>query len=146
VFGVDSSELLVVAVIALLFIGPKDLPRVMMQVGRWVGRARGYARHFTAGVENVIREAELQEMEKKWREENQKILAQYPADALYPEPVPAATEVGQQATIGDAPVMTALPPAAIDPDQPPLPFEAAPRQAPAAPDDDPLPPAERPLP
>ncbi len=132
-FGVDSSEFLVVAVLALLFIGPKDLPRVMMQVGRWVGKARGYARHFTSGIENVIREAELEEMEKKWRDENQKILAQYPADALYPDPVPAATE--------HAPVMTELPPAACDPDQPALPFEA-----PAAPDDDPTPPTERPLP
>ena len=136
-FGVDSSERLVVAVLALLFIGPKDLPRVMMQVGRWVGKARGYARHFTSGIENVIREAELEEMEKKWRDENQKILAAYPADALYPDPVPAATEIG----VGEAPVMTALQLAPIDSDQPPLPFEA-----PAAPDDDPTPPTERPLP
>ncbi len=132
-FGVDTSEFLVVAVIALLFIGPKDLPRVMMQVGRWVGKARGYARHFTSGVENVIREAELEEMEKKWRAENQKILAQYPADAVYPDPVPAATEGPAE----DMPVMTALPPS----DQPQFPFEA-----PAAPDNDPVPPAERPLP
>ena len=134
-FGVDTSEFLVVAVIALLFIGPKDLPRVMMQVGRWIGKARGYARHFTSGVENVIREAELDEMEKKWRDENQKILAQYPADANYPEPVAAATEQH---------VMTALPPASDD--QPPLPFEAAPIEVPGAPDDDPIPPSERPLP
>ena len=121
-FGVDSSELLVVAVIALLFIGPKDLPRVMMQVGRWVGKARGYARHFTSGVENVIREAELEEMEKKWREENQRILAQYPADGNYPEPTA---------------VMTEMPPE----QQPDLPLAA-----PAAPDDDPTPPKDRPLP
>ena len=134
-FGVDTSEFLVVAVIALLFIGPKDLPRMMMQIGRWVGKARGYARHFTSGIENVIREAELEEMEKKWRDENQKILAAYPADALYPDPVPAATEGGA------APVMTALPRAEADADQPPLPFEA-----PAVPDDDPTPPTERPLP
>ena len=134
-FGVDTSEFLVVAVIALLFIGPKDLPRVMMQVGRWIGKARGYARHFTSGVENVIREAELDEMEKKWREENQKILAAYPADGIYPEPVPAATE---------GPVMTALPPSSSD--QPPLPFEAAPIEVPGAPDDDPVPPSKRPLP
>jgi sec-independent protein translocase protein TatB len=40
-FGVDTSELLVVAVIALLFIGPKELPRVMMTIGRWIGRVRG---------------------------------------------------------------------------------------------------------
>ncbi|MEO7814613.1 MAG: hypothetical protein ABIR87_04125 [Sphingomicrobium sp.] len=134
-FGVDSSELLVVAVLALLFIGPKDLPRVMLQVGRWVGKARGYARHFTSGIENVIREAELEEMEKKWRDDNQKVLAQYPADAHYPEPVLAATETGE------LPVMTALPPAAIELDEPTLPFEV-----PAAPDDDPTPPTERPLP
>ena len=40
-FGVDTSELLVVAVVALLFIGPKELPRVMMTIGRWIGRMRG---------------------------------------------------------------------------------------------------------
>ena len=120
-FGVDSSELIVVAVLALLFIGPKELPRAMMTVGRWIGRVRGYARHFTAGVENVIREAELEEMDRKWREENERIMAAYPATGEYPDPV-----------------MTALPNAE---DQPPLPLEA-----PAAPDDDPLPPGERPLP
>ena len=125
-FGVDTSEFIVVVVVALLFIGPKELPRAMMTVGRWVGQVRGYARHFTAGVENVIREAELEEMERKWREENERILAAYPADGLYPDPV-----------------MTALPsPSEPDPeDQPTLPLEAPP-----APDDDPTPPAERPLP
>ena len=122
-FGVDTSELLVVAIVALLFIGPKELPRVMMKVGRWVGQMRGYARHFTAGIENVIREAELEEMEKKWREENQRILAKYPPDGNYPE---------------GTPVMTELPP---EGEQPDLPLEA-----PAAPDDDPTPPEERPLP
>ena len=77
-FGIDASELLVVAVIALLFIGPKELPKTMMTVGRWIGQVRGYARHFTAGVENVIREAELEEMERKWREENERIMAEHP--------------------------------------------------------------------
>ena len=124
-FGVDSSELIVVAVLALLFIGPKELPRAMMTVGRWIGQVRGYARHFTAGVENVIREAELEEMDRKWREENERILALHPANADYPDPV-----------------MTALPnPSGLAEDEPTLPLEA-----PAAPDDDPRPPSERPLP
>jgi len=96
---------------------------VMLKVGRWVGQVRGYARHFTAGIENVIREAELEEMEKKWREENQRILAQYSANGDYPEPPP---------------VMTELPPPEQQPD---LPLEA-----PAAPDEDPTPPKDRPLP
>jgi sec-independent protein translocase protein TatB len=124
-FGVDSSELIVVAVLALLFIGPKELPRAMMTAGRWIGRVRGYARHFTAGVENVIREAELEEMDRKWREENERILAAHPADGDYPDPV-----------------MTTLPASpGFNEDEPTLPLEA-----PAAPDDDPVPPAERPLP
>ena len=73
-FGVDSSELAVVAILALIFIGPKDLPKVMRTVGYWVGRVRGMARHFTSGIENMVREAELEEMEKKWREENERIM------------------------------------------------------------------------
>ena len=85
-FGVDSSELAVVAILALIFIGPKDLPKVMRTVGYWVGRVRGMARHFTAGIENIVREAELEEMEKKWREENERIMRAHPPDAHYPEP------------------------------------------------------------
>jgi sec-independent protein translocase protein TatB len=84
-FGVDSSELAVLAILALIFIGPKDLPKVMRTVGQWVGRARGMARHFTAGIENMVREAELEEMEKRWREENERIMRVHPPGAHYPE-------------------------------------------------------------
>ena len=84
-FGVDSTELAVVAILALIFIGPKDLPKVMRTVGYWVGRMRGMARHFTSGIENMVREAELEEMEKKWREENERIMQLHPPGADYPE-------------------------------------------------------------
>lgn len=83
-FGVDSTELLIVALAALIFIGPKELPTAMRTVGRWVGRARAHARHFTAGIENMMREAELEEMEKKWREENERIMREHPFAAPYP--------------------------------------------------------------
>jgi sec-independent protein translocase protein TatB len=85
-FGVDSTEFVIVAVLALVFIGPKDLPKVMRTVGYWVGRMRGMARHFTSGLENMMREAELEEMEKKWREENERIMRLHPANADCPEP------------------------------------------------------------
>src|SRR5438270_8984422 len=85
-FGFDSAEIAIIAVLALIFIGPKELPRVMRTVGYWVGRVRGMARHFTAGIENIVREAELEEMEKKWREENERIMQLHPPDAHYPEP------------------------------------------------------------
>ena len=83
-FGVDSLELFIVAIAALIFIGPKDLPVAMRTVGRWVGRIRAHARHFTAGIENMMREAELEEMEKKWREENERIMREYPVALPYP--------------------------------------------------------------
>jgi sec-independent protein translocase protein TatB len=78
-FGVDTIEFIIVAIAALLFIGPKELPTAMRTVGRWVGKARGMARHFSSGIEAVVREAELEEMEKKWREENERIMRDYPA-------------------------------------------------------------------
>jgi sec-independent protein translocase protein TatB len=77
-FDVGYSELLLIAIVALVVIGPKDLPRVMRTVGHWVGRARDMARHFRAGVDTMMREAELEEMEKKWRDENERIMREHP--------------------------------------------------------------------
>ena len=124
-FGVDSIELIIVAIAALLFIGPKELPATMRTVGRWIGKVRGMARHFNAGIEAVIREAELEEMDRKWREENERIMSEHPMPELMGPLGPAAEA---QAYLDR-------------PEEPLLPLEA-----PAAPDDDPTPPAERPLP
>jgi sec-independent protein translocase protein TatB len=97
-FGIDSSELMVIALVALVVIGPKDLPRVMRTVGNWVGRARGMAGHFRAGVDNMIRESELADMEKKWKAENERIMRDHPAlpggeekwaEPVVDEPAPA---------------------------------------------------------
>ena len=64
-FGVDTSELVLVAILALIFIGPKDLPNALRTLGRWVAQIRGMARHFQSGIDAMIREAELEEIEKK---------------------------------------------------------------------------------
>ncbi len=87
-FGVDTSELLLLAVVAWLFIGPKDLPHAMRTVGRWVGKIRGMARHFNSGIEAMVREAELEEMEKQWRAENERIMREFPTveDVMLPHP------------------------------------------------------------
>jgi sec-independent protein translocase protein TatB len=90
-FGVDSTELFIVAVLALIFIGPKELPGTLRILGQWVGRAKAHARHFTAGIENIMREAELEEMEKRWREENERIMREHPVALPY---VGAAEEHG----------------------------------------------------
>jgi sec-independent protein translocase protein TatB len=88
-FGIDSGELLVIALVALVVIGPRDLPRVMRVVGRWVGQARGMARQFRSGFDTMIRESEIEEMEKKWREDNERIMRMHP-----PTPPPADGEWG----------------------------------------------------
>ena len=91
-FDIAPTELLIVALVALVVIGPKDLPRVMRTVGQWVGRARGMARHFRSGIDTMIRESELEEMEKKWKAENERIMRDYPtvpADAPAELPAPA---------------------------------------------------------
>ena len=131
-FGVDSSELLIVAVVALLFIGPKDLPNLMLKVGRFVGKVRGYARHFTSGIETAMREAELEEMDKKWRAENERIMALHPPGADYPDP--------------PLPDPTAPPPELVAPTAPPPLEDMNPRPGFADDDDDPTPPSERELP
>ena len=85
-FDVAPTELLLVAAVALIVIGPKDLPKVMRAVGKWVGKVRGVARQFRSGFAEMVRESELAEMEKKWAEENAKIMAEYPPETVSDTP------------------------------------------------------------
>lgn len=104
-FDVAPTELLLVAIVALLVIGPKDLPRAMRFVGQWVARARGVARHFRSGIDEMIRQAELEEMEKKWAAENERIMREHPAqpEMIEGEMVPLGGPPEAQPTT-DAPV------------------------------------------
>ena len=77
-FDIAPSEFLLVAFVALVVIGPKDLPKAMRVVGYWVGKARGVARQFRSGFDSMVREAELEEMEKKWKAENERIMREHP--------------------------------------------------------------------
>ena len=61
-FDIGWSEIAIIAVIALIVIGPKDLPKVLKTIGQWVGKARALTREFQKGVEDVIKEAELDDV------------------------------------------------------------------------------------
>ena len=91
-FDVAPTELLLLAVVALVVIGPKDLPKAMRVVGKFVGKARGMARHFRSGFDTMMRESELEEMEKKWKAENERIMAQHAAPVAPALEAPAAAE------------------------------------------------------
>ena len=64
-FDISWSHLLAIAVVALLVIGPKDLPRVLRALGRWAGKARAIAREFQSSIDQMIRESELDEVRKE---------------------------------------------------------------------------------
>jgi len=63
-FDIGWSEMAVVALIALIVIGPKELPQAMRMAAKWVRKARGLAREFQSGVDEMIREAELEDARK----------------------------------------------------------------------------------
>jgi sec-independent protein translocase protein TatB len=63
-FDFAWSELALIAVVALVVIGPKDLPRVMRTVGQWTRRARAIAREFQGSLDQMVREAELDDMKR----------------------------------------------------------------------------------
>lgn len=98
---VAPTELLLVAAVAVIVIGPKDLPRAMRFAGHWVGKARGVARQFRQGFDDMVRESEFAEMEKQWAEENARIMREFPVDApppALPPPDPATDDAGPATT------------------------------------------------
>ncbi len=127
-FGIDSAELLIIAVVALVVIGPKDLPRVLRTVGNFVAKARGMASHFRLGMDNMIRETELADLDRQWKEQNERIMQQYPAAASTDSDWGAAPPTEAPAIAGPAPIADAGEVGAAPP--PPRPTSArVPRRA-----------------
>ena len=83
-FDIGAQELLVIIVVAVIVIGPKELPTALRTAGRWMGKVRRVSNHFRAGVETMIREAEMEEMEKKWKEQNERVMAEHPSAEMQP--------------------------------------------------------------
>src|SRR5271167_2998902 len=64
-FGIDSSELLLIAVVALVVIGPKELPGLLRTWGKWMAQMRGMASEFRGHVDEMVRQSELDEVKKQ---------------------------------------------------------------------------------
>jgi sec-independent protein translocase protein TatB len=102
-FDIGAAELLVILIVAVMVIGPKDLPLAMRVAGRWIGKIRRVSAHFRSGIDAMVREAELEDMEKKWKAQNEEIMRR--SAAL------TEAEAG-------APVMTGPPPVDTPPAEP----------------------------
>ena len=64
-FDIGWTEITVILVIAIIVIGPKDLPKVLRTVGQWVAKAKSMTRDFRGHVDEMIRETEIDEVKKQ---------------------------------------------------------------------------------
>jgi sec-independent protein translocase protein TatB len=67
-FDLTSSKLLILAIVALIVVGPKDLPLLLRTVGKYLGVIRRHANEFRAQLDEAIREAELHELKKEFED------------------------------------------------------------------------------
>ena len=142
-FDIGAAELLVIVVVAILVIGPKDMPKAMRTAGRWIGKLRRMSSHFRSGLDEMVRQAEIEEMEEKWSQRNKEIMAKYPTGSepeggapenLLPsdegmEPLASADEVVDPDAAAEAAIKRAAPKKApehggeVPSDEPDLPFD-----------------------
>lgn len=80
-FDISWGELLLVLVVALVVVGPKDLPKLMRKAGQWAGRARAMADQFRKSFDEMARQAELDEL----RAEVEKLKMERPLSELEAE-------------------------------------------------------------
>jgi sec-independent protein translocase protein TatB len=64
-FGIDSPEILVIAIVALIVVGPKELPGLLRGWGKWMAKMRGMASEFRGHVDEMVRQSELDEVKKQ---------------------------------------------------------------------------------
>ena len=123
-FDIGWTELVVIAVVALIAIGPKELPGVLRMVGQWIGKARRMAAEFQGQFQEAMREAEMADLKKSFDEVKEAAtsfsganvmneLQKDVTDALAidkPADAQAASGVGEPATSpADAPVIPTEP-------------------------------------
>jgi sec-independent protein translocase protein TatB len=64
-FDIGWTEMAVIALVVIIFIGPKELPGVLRTLGQWVSKARAMAREFQDGLEDMVRETGLDEAKRE---------------------------------------------------------------------------------
>lgn len=107
-FGLDWFELMIIGIVALVVIGPKELPEALHILGRWMSKARSYAREFQNQFDELMREAEVKRMREEW---NNNIL----------EKERLGLEAELAAAVRPPDTQAAKPPAAPDPAPPVVP-------------------------
>ena len=99
---VGGSELVLIAIVALIVVGPKDLPKMLRTLGQFVGRLRGMAAEFRASFDEMARQSELDELRKEVEAMRKgQILDQAAQDASTAEVSQIFHEIGDSLNAGD---------------------------------------------
>lgn len=77
-FDIGIAELLIIVAVAVVVVGPKEIPAALRQAGRWLGKIRRMSNHVRSGIDTMIREAEMEDMEKEWKAQNERIMREHP--------------------------------------------------------------------
>ncbi len=72
-FDIGWQEIIILMLIALIVVGPKDLPRIVKTAGQWMGKARGYARDFQRTIEEAADATEIDAVKKEIDEANKEL-------------------------------------------------------------------------
>ena len=64
-FDIGWQELFIIAVLAIIVVGPKDLPKALHTVTKWLRKARAVAREFQSGIDNMVRDSELDDVKRQ---------------------------------------------------------------------------------
>jgi sec-independent protein translocase protein TatB len=114
-FDLGWAEMAVIMLVALIVIGPKDLPKVARTIGQWTGKARALARDFQRSLDDMAREAELDEIKKSIDRAGSGGLKRAIKDAVDPDDeLEKAFDVedrASRATLAKPAAMRPLPPA-----------------------------------
>ncbi|HSK42084.1 MAG TPA: Sec-independent protein translocase protein TatB [Arenibaculum sp.] len=137
-FDIGWTEFAVIAVVALIVIGPKDLPVVLKTLGTWIRKARMLTREFQSSVDDMIREAELDEVRKQALELKQMNVSRQIEKTIDPtgtlrnafDPEADSTS-GKKAGPTEAQAAIAATPAPTEPPVPPTSSAQPPAESPA---------------
>ncbi len=97
------TEIAIISVIALVVVGPKDLPGLVRTIGRWSGKARKYSRDFTRKFEEIADQNELAEVRKELEEANRELAAAGRVEEAATGKIAGAAEPASKANGGSRP-------------------------------------------
>jgi sec-independent protein translocase protein TatB len=117
-FDIGWSEFVLIAVVALIAIGPKELPGVLRMVGQWMGKARKMAAEFQGQFQEAMREAEMADLKKSFDEVREAASGFSKSNLLtsLTSDVSNALTIDKPAEATTEPVMTPTTPAAPTPE------------------------------